>query len=262
MSYAITYSASQLNKLAEYTPMVIVDDEFQYERHLEFEEEDGFRGCVSLDGYFYVASGRAVFKITHDFDLKEVAHIGNDNHGMVFHHGHLYVVSTEESVIYKLSLDLKVVDKIEAKTIYGEPLCKGAHINSVDFLGGLPVITAHNGNGEGYIYIAAPSNNIILARHLDHPHDFRVIRDGYMFLNSQQRKVCCHRMPIERCWEIELPEYTRGLEIVDDIAYVGCSGRTNNFNCVVGIDLVSGDTIGQWPLPTNFGIEIYSIVKI
>ena len=268
VKFAITYCSGDV---AKKIPLVITNQSFEYERHLEFESKEGFKGCIYLNDCFYVAEYNRVMKFNKDLKLEQMVQVGIDNHALTYHDGNLYVVSTGEGIIYQLDFyTLVPKGKILHETVMGEFIGSGSHINSVSYIGEYPVITVHNKDREGYVYMSSfPigwdkgwKNNIVIARNLYQPHDFYPLEDGYLINNSLVKQVVCCRVPIERSWSQLVMEYTRGLEVYGKNVYVGCSGRNHRHSYVIQLDLETGRIKEQYELPERFGVEIYSIVKI
>lgn len=243
--------------------MRIYDLQFNVIKEIEnicSSKNEGIQGACFVDGFIYGVSVNKVVKFDLDLNvIKETEILGDWGHDIHYNNNLLYCVFSRSSRIVVLDLNLNKVGEYYHKDPRGDV---NSHINSIvlDEYDNY-YITAHNYNDEGYVYKKSKYNKFPVVRNLSQPHDYRIVKDGYVVCNSKKSSFIYSGVCIEKSWEVALDGFTRGVGVVDDGYYVGVSKR-REYNRIYKINL-NGDIVENRLFENkSTNAEIYSILPL
>jgi len=239
----------------------LFDENFNYVKGYTEITDCGFTGLDIWDHLIVTCDKRSLYFLDKDLNLiDKIYDIGIDLHGLKCVYNRIFVVSTGESRIKVFDTStMKIIQEYQHKDYFDSD---SSHINDIDIYGDMMSVCVHNKDNEGYVYglnlvddITYPGkvinilgNKFIFARNLFQPHNFKFMEDGYLVNNSKANEIDYVKMPIELSWEKKgLLAYTRGLEVVDNIIYIGASKRkgedVDNFKAIYILNKFDGKLI-------------------
>lgn len=248
--------------------------------------------CNTPDKVIIATQGERSVLAIMDFETKSIGAFSplercKDSHSILFHSGHVYVVSTGTNEVYRLPFQNDRLGKEELYWQYPGVSYQQdeIHLNGLSIDNDRLIASCFGKRGDdgswtsnGKVFYLDTGQ--IIHDGLKQPHTPLVVNDRLFFAESRAHKVYCYNKLSSDAWaldkEIALGGYARGLTFNNGRLLVGISAsrktsrskKTVNLDvlpssdaAIVAVDFATGRQGAVTDL-VNYGRELYDIVSI
>jgi uncharacterized protein (TIGR03032 family) len=187
-------------------------------------------------------------------------------HEIGFAQGQLWIVATAFSCLATIDANHSFVPRWKPPFISEVAPGDRCHLNGIGIVDGVPRFASalgqsdepggwREGKADGGIVIDIPSGEIVLSG-LSMPHSPRWVDGRLIFLQSGKGELCSADLETGEVETIaELPGFTRGLEIVGPLAFVGLSQirETSTFGGLPLVKRIDERLCGVWAVSIESG---------